>query len=187
MNSWLFTLFIVVILQRIRELQMANHNSRWMKRQGGVEVGQAHYPWLVFMHVLFFISILIERMVFSAQTPNWWLFPVAIFAVVQFLRIRCIRSLGRYWNTRIWILPHHDVQVKGPYIYLRHPNYLVVICEIAIFPLIFGAYFTTVLFTIANLLFLLKIRIPIEEKALLELTNYEQQMGKRKRFIPSVK
>ena len=61
---------------------------------------------------------------------------------------------------------------KGPYRFLKHPNYLVVTLEFIVIPMLFEAYFTAFLFTILNAI-ILSIRIPTEEKALNELTEYQ--------------
>jgi len=92
-------------------------------------------------------------------------------------------SLGKYWNTKIIVLPHAQVVRRGPYRYIKHPNYFVVTIEFVVIPLLFEAYFTACLFTILNGL-ILSIRIPEEEKALKTLTEYEGTFQNCKRFIP---
>jgi methyltransferase len=89
-----------------------------------------------------------------------------------------------YWNTKILLLPGANVIAKGPYRFMRHPNYTVVSLELFVIPLIFGAFFTAALFTILNIL-MLRVRIPAEEKALMELTDYEKSHGQKQRFFPS--
>jgi len=80
-----------------------------------------------------------------------------------------------YWNTKIIILPGADVVVRGPYSFIRHPNYLVVCLELLVLPLLFQAYVTAIVFTILNFI-MLAVRIPVEEKALKEATNYAVSM-----------
>jgi len=75
-------------------------------------------------------------------------------------------SLGRFWNTRIYILPQHPLVNKGPYRWIKHPNYLIVMMEFIAFPLIFGAYSTALIWSAINFLFLWFVRIPTEEQAL---------------------
>ena len=141
-----------------------------MLAKGAYEVGASHYPFMIMLHVSFFISFLVEVMYGkSIFTPIYGL--LLVFLLLQLLRIWCLVSLGRFWNTKIIILPGANVVVKGPYSYIRHPNYLVVCLEIAVLPLMFQAYFTAISFTILNFI-MLSVRIPIEEKALKEATNY---------------
>ena len=54
---------------------------------------------------------------------------------------------------------------RGPYRFLRHPNYLAVVVEIAAVPLVYGAWWTALGFSVANLL-VLRTRVPVEEAAL---------------------
>jgi methyltransferase len=184
MKFWCLLLWFAVVVQRALELRRAEDNAIWMKKQGGYEVGRKHFPLILMIHALFFAGILIETIWLGAKPPLWWPIPFLLFILTQALRIWCIRSLGRYWNTRIWVVPGHFPQTQGPYRYLRHPNYLVVILEIALFPLVFGAYLTAGVITLLNACVLFLIRIPVEEKALSEAMEYEESMGEKRRFLP---
>lgn len=177
-------LWLAVIAQRVLELQLAQRNARWMKQQGGYEVGSSHYPLILLVHVLFFAGIFVEMIWLDATPPSWWIVPFVLFLLTQSMRLWCIRSLGRYWNTRIWVVPGHTPQVLGPYKYLRHPNYVVVMLEMLLFPLIFGAYLTAGIVSLINALVLLLVRIPTEERALMDVTQYEKKMGRKRRFLP---
>lgn len=184
MNIWLVFLFLLVLGQRIVELRISKRNQQWMEEQGGYEIGKEHYPIILGVHLLLFIGILAEVVFFRTTPPSWWAVPLSIFFVTQGLRYWCIHSLGKYWSTRIWVVPGHSPQQVGPYRYLRHPNYLIVMIEILIFPFIFGAYFTSILVTIMNAFVILLLRVPREELALKEVTNYEKKMGDIRRFLP---
>ncbi|TLS35636.1 isoprenylcysteine carboxyl methyltransferase family protein [Pseudalkalibacillus caeni] len=165
----------VVIVQRLGELAIAKKNERWMKKQGAYEVGADHYPQIVLLHIVFFLSLIIEAGFHGFLLEEGWIFPLGIFILAQFVRVWSLRSLGDYWNTKIIVLPGSDVVIKGPYRFIRHPNYLVVAVEILTLPLMFQAFFTAVFFTMLNAWILLKIRIPAEEKALAEMTsNYKK-------------
>ncbi|WP_203334069.1 isoprenylcysteine carboxyl methyltransferase family protein [Planococcus beigongshangi] len=170
--TWFFTIiFIFVIVQRLAEMLYAKSNEKRMKQQGAIESGAAHYKWIVLLHVLFFIALLVEVLYLDImETGIWWLFLV-IFIVAQILRIWALASLGQFWNTKILVLPGAEKVRKGPYRWIPHPNYIVVALEILSLPLIFGAWRTALVFTIANALLLLLVRIPAEEKALQQLEN----------------
>jgi methyltransferase len=178
---WLLLSFI--IFQRVIELLIARRNEQWMKAQGAIEVGEKHYKYIVLLHVIFFLSFIIEVLVYEKELASWWFIPFTFFVVAQVLRIWALISLGSYWNTKVIILPGAKVVAKGPYRFLRHPNYLIVIVELLMIPLIFEAYFTSLLFTFLNA-YMLSIRIPIEEKALQEITNYGEVFAKKARFLP---
>ena len=144
-----------------------------MLAQGAYEVGASHYLLMILLHVSFFISLLVEVTTFNLTPSPLFLVFLIMFLCVQGLRVWCLTSLGSFWNTKIIVLPGAHVVTKGPYKYLRHPNYLVVSMEIALLPLMFEAYFTAICFTILNAI-MLSVRIPTEERALKEATNYEQ-------------
>lgn len=171
----MFFLYIVgfVIIQRIVELFVARNNEKWIRSQGGYEVGAKHYPFMVAMHVGFFISLIIEFLVFDRSLPAFWIPLFVIFAMLQMMRVWVISSLGRYWNTKILVLPGAHVVKKGPFHFIRHPNYVVVTLEIIVIPLMLGAYFTALVFTVLNFI-ILSVRIPIEEAALREVTDYKE-------------
>lgn len=174
MGGRLFLLvFIIVVIQRLVELAVAKRNENWMRSQGAIEVGASHYKWMVLMHTAFFISLLAEVLVFDRPLPVYWPALLTVFLLMQILRVWCLSSLGKFWNTKILILPGADVQKKGPYKWIRHPNYVIVTTELLVLPLLFGAYFTAALFFVLNI-WMLSVRIPAEEKALRELTNYNE-------------
>jgi methyltransferase len=88
-----------------------------------------------------------------------------LFFITQWFRIWCIRSLGRFWNTKILILPGAKLVSKGPYRFLKHPNYIIVGVEMVVIPILFHAYMTAIIFPILHLI-LLTVRLPVEEGAL---------------------
>lgn len=164
----------IVITQRLVELIIARRNEIWMRSQGAFEAGAKHYPLMVLMHVAFFISLLVEVSVFERPLSPFWVALLTLFLIAQVGRIWCLTSLGKFWNTKIIILPDADVVRKGPYLFIRHPNYLIVTTELLVLPLLFSAYFTAITFSLLNI-WMLSIRIPAEEKALKEATNYKEE------------
>lgn len=170
----LFSIVIsIVISQRLIELFVAKRNEKWMLGQGAFEVGAAHYPIMVTMHISFFISLLAEVVVLGRMLSPFWILLLGIFLLTQTARIWCLLLLGKFWNTKIIILPGAAVVRRGPYRWLRHPNYLIVGIELLVLPLLFGAYFTAVLYSLLNV-WMLSVRIPAEEKALKEATDYRE-------------
>ncbi|MFF2450010.1 isoprenylcysteine carboxyl methyltransferase family protein [Neobacillus sp. NPDC058068] len=181
-----FVILIVFIsFQRVVELFIARNNEKWMKRQGAIEFGNKHYKYMVFMHLLFFVALSTEKILLNrGLSPVWPIF-LTVFILAQFLRGWAISSLGKYWNTKILVLKHAQVVRKGPYRFLKHPNYFVVTTELLIVPLLFNAFYTALLFTILNFM-ILSIRIPEEEKALRMLTEYDEVFHDCHRFIPKI-
>ena len=169
-----FTIFIaLIIIQRIAELCIAKKNERFMKSKGALEFGQSHYPFIVAVHSLFFVSYIIEVNLVGHEVSSYWPILFPLFLLTQAGRIWALKSLGPFWNTKIIVLPNAKIVRKGPYRFIKHPNYAIVSAEFLIIPLMFEAYLTTILFTILNII-ILAIRIPAEEYALKKLTAYEQ-------------
>ncbi|WP_227938713.1 isoprenylcysteine carboxyl methyltransferase family protein [Alkalihalobacillus deserti] len=179
-----YLFILLVVVQRIVEVLIANRNAKWIRSQGGYEAGKDHYKYIVALHFLFFISLLIEVTVTNHTFMLWSVLPLVVFLLAQLGRVWALSSLGRFWNTRIMILPGAKVIAKGPYRYLRHPNYAIVVTELACLPLIFQAYWTAIVFTILNAV-ILSTRIQVEERALEEATNYQKTFEKRRRFFPT--
>jgi methyltransferase len=181
-----FLIFIsFIIFQRIVEVFVAKRNEKWMKKQGAIEFGVSHYKYMVLMHVLFFIELSAEKVFLDRGLSPLWPIIFGVFALAQFIRIWAISSLGRFWNTKILVIPNAEVVRKGPYRFLKHPNYFVVAMELFIVPLLFNAFYTAFLFSILNVIMLM-IRIPEEEKALKTLTEYDGAFQDCNRFIPKV-
>lgn len=169
-----YLILVFVIIQRLVELFIAKRNEKRMRAKGAYEVGASHYPFMILLHAGFFFSLLVEVLYFKSMVDPFYSLLV-VFVVLQLFRVWCLVSLGMYWNTKIIILPGADVVVRGPYSFIRHPNYLVVCLELLVLPLLFQAYVTAIVFTILNFI-MLAVRIPVEEKALKEATNYAVSM-----------
>lgn len=164
----------LIILQRFIELFIAKRNEKWMKDQGAFEAGASHYPFMVAMHVFFFIALISEVLFFQRQLSAIWPMWLAIFLAAQILRVWCLASLGKFWNTKIIVLPNAQVVRKGPYKWLRHPNYIIVATELLVLPLLFNAVITAVVFSLLNI-WMMTVRIPAEEQALRKATNYTEE------------
>ncbi|MGE6376488.1 isoprenylcysteine carboxyl methyltransferase family protein [Peribacillus muralis] len=168
----IFTIFIVLIaIQRLVELYIAKQNEKQLKVDGAVEYGESHYRWMVLMHVSFFIVLIFEVLAFGRNVSALWPIWLTLFLVAQSGRIWVISSLGKHWNTKIIVVPNAEVVIKGPYKFFKHPNYIIVATEIIVISLLFNAFYTAILFTILNA-WMMAVRIPLEEKALKENTEY---------------
>lgn len=154
-------LVLAVAVQRVAELAVARRNTAHLIAMGGIEVGRNHYPFIVALHAAWLLAI------FTGISPNAFgnLWLIGVFLLLQIARIWIIVSLGRYWTTRIISLPQVPLIKRGPYRWLRHPNYAIVALEIALLPLAFGNWLLFIVFSIANAV-LMCVRIPLENKAL---------------------
>jgi len=151
----------LVALQRLIELAHARRNTVRLRRLGAVEADAAGYPLYVLLHAGWLASLAV--FVPAATLPAWPL--LGIFALLQLGRTWVIVSLGGYWTTRVITLPDAPLVRTGPYRYFRHPNYLLVVAEIAVLPLAFGAVAIATTFSTLNLILIAR-RIRIEERLL---------------------
>ena len=150
-----------VALQRLIELVHARSNTARLRRLGAVEADAEGYPFYVLLHAGWLASL--AAFVPAATTPYWPL--IGLFALLQLGRIWVIVSLGRYWTTRIMTLPDAPLVRAGPFRHLRHPNYLLVVAEIAVLPLAFGAVAIAATFSALNAVLIAR-RVRIEERVL---------------------
>ena len=153
----------LVAVQRLSELWLAETNTRRLKAAGAREVGGRHYPLFVLLHASWLVAILATTP--WTQTPSWAL--IGLFALMQFARFWVVSTLGPYWTTRIITLDGAPLVQRGPFRFVRHPNYWVVSIEIATLPLAFGNWPVAVMWSVLNAL-LLRHRIRVEEQALAE-------------------
>ena len=150
----------LVTLQRLSELWLSSRNTRRLLSQGAREYGAAHYPLIVAVHASWLIAL-------------WWLAPgrpingfwLGLFVLIELARIWVLAMLGPRWTTRIIVLPQAPLVRRGPYRFVNHPNYAVVVGEIAVLPLVFGLWKVALLFSLVNAAVLL-IRIREENRAL---------------------
>lgn len=159
--NWLpATVLALVTVQRLAELVIARRNTAALLARGGVEHGAAHYPAMIMLHG----SWLTGLWVFGAGAPVSipWL---SAYVIVQGLRIWVLATLGRRWTTRIIAVPGEHLVARGPYRWLRHPNYTVVTLEVFMLPMVFGLWIFAIVFSLANA-FMLATRIKSEEAAL---------------------
>lgn len=178
----LYTIGIAAVgVERLGELALSQRNAARAFARGAVEVGQAHYRVMTVLHTLFLVSCVVEPRFLDRPPPGAlsWLFVVLALAS-QALRYWAIATLGERWNTRVIVLPGAPPVTGGPYRLMKHPNYLAVIVELAVLPMIHGAWMTALVFSIANGL-LLAVRIRSEEAALGQ--TWAAAFADRRRFL----
>ena len=150
----------LVTVQRLGELMVSKRNTKRLLQQGAREFAPAHYPLIVAVHTAWLASL-------------WWLgvsrpidpFWLAVFILIEIGRIWVFASLGQRWTTRIIVVPGETLVRRGPYRFLNHPNYAVVVAEIGVLPLVFGLWKVALLFSLMNAA-VLTLRIRQENHAL---------------------
>ena len=150
----------LVTLERLIELPIARANTKRLLDAGGHEVAPGHYPLIVALQAAWLAAL-------------WWLAPaqpvslplLALFVLVEVGRFWVLSTLGKRWTTRIIVVPDETLVRRGPYRFVDHPNYAVVVAEIALLPLVFGLWRTAIVLSLLNAI-LLTVRIREENRAL---------------------
>ena len=148
-----------LILQRLSELVLARLNTTRLLARGATEHGAAHYPLIVALHAAWIAALVIFGLG-NPVSPAW----LAAFVVLQALRIWILASLRDRWTTRIIVLDEPLV-ARGPFRFVRHPNYMVVAAEIVVASMVLGLPWVAAIFTVLNAA-VLAIRIRAEDAAL---------------------
>jgi methyltransferase len=158
-------LLALVTMERLAELWLARRNTAALLAKGSYEVAPEHYPLIVLLHTFWLASLWLAG--WQNQLIVGWL---VIFLLLQVLRVWVLTTLGQRWTTRIIVVPRAALVSSGPFRFLSHPNYFVVIGEIAVLPLCLGLPWFALAFSAANAA-ILTIRIRAENAALIGLRN----------------
>ena len=172
MSYYFYTFIFIIILERILEIIKSKQNEKWLRENGALEYGRDHYKYFFILHTLFYISLITEYNAGIKETGFSFInyMGLTIFTVLQFFRLSVLISLGKFWNTRILVIPDSKPIRKGLYKYIRHPNYGIVILEIITIPLSFSLYYTLIIFSVLNII-LLNVRIKEENRAVYQTEN----------------
>ena len=150
----------LVTLQRLSELVIARRNTAGLLAKGAVEHGASHYPVMVLLHA----SWLTGLWWFGWNATIIWPF-MLVYVAIQAFRVWILATLGARWTTRILTVPNETLVAQGPFKYVRHPNYLLVLFEVPLLPLAFGLPWFALLYGVLNIA-MLAWRIRIEDAAL---------------------
>ena len=181
-----YLVFLALIgLERLFELRLSRRNASRARARGAIEVGAGHFRWMQLLHGCFLACCALEVLVFERPFRAGLAVPMlAIALAAQGLRYWVIATLGERWNVRVILQPGEPVVTRGPYRWLRHPNYLAVILEGFAIPLIHGAWLTALVFSVLDA-WLLRVRIRTEERALSEHCGFRERLGDRPGLVPA--
>ncbi|GAA3061067.1 isoprenylcysteine carboxylmethyltransferase family protein [Rhizobium viscosum] len=153
-------LLTFVTAQRLSELVIARRNTMALFARGAREIAPDHYPYMVALHTGWLVGL--WMLATGQQIQLFWF---CVFMLLQVLRLWVLATLGGRWTTRIIILPGAPLVEGGPYRFFKHPNYMIVIGEIAALPLAFGMPLYALVFSLLNAA-VLTVRIRAENAAL---------------------
>lgn len=164
-----YTLFVVAVgIERLAEMVVSKRHLAWALARGGREYGRGHFRPMIALHTALLLGCVAEVWLADRPFLPWLGWPmVAVVFGTQALRWWCIRTLGPQWNTRVVVVPGMPLVDRGPYRWVRHPNYVAVVLEGIALPLVHTAWITAVVFTLLNA-WLLRVRMAVENQALLD-------------------
>lgn len=155
-----------VVIERLAELVLSKRHADELFSRGALERGFAHYPFMVALHTAFLAGCALEPRIFERPfIPALGYTMLVVALAMQAMRWWAISTLGVFWNTRVIVLPGAQRVARGPYRWIRHPNYVAVVIEGIALPLVHTAWLTALVFTVLNAA-LLFVRIRTEEDAL---------------------
>ena len=155
-------IIVLVALQRLAELIIDRRNTVTLLSEGGEEHGARHYPLFILLHSSWLVSLF--YLVATQPIAIQWSW-IGLYLILQIGRVWVIRTLGPYWTTRVITIVGRPLVKDGPYRFVRHPNYLIVVAEIAVLPLALGAWAIALLFSVLNAILLFH-RISLENAVL---------------------
>lgn len=160
-----FVALLAVLVMMLGEARLSGSNERWLRRQGAVEPARDVYRTMRWSYPVAFIAMAIEGAAWGPASGAWTIAGATMFAAAKALKFWAIASLGRRWTFRVLVPPGAPLVRRGPYAFLRHPNYIAVIGELVGMALLTGARVcgpaATILFAL-----LLRRRVAVEEQAL---------------------
>jgi methyltransferase len=175
---------LLILVESLVEAAISRKNSSALIARGAIDVAPYLLPLMVVLYILQFAGSVFEYYKAAREVSlNWLIIFGSIVLVAKALKFWAISSLGSFWTMKVLIVPGSAAVTKGPYRWVRHPNYIAVVTESLALPLMGKAYITTlgVALVFSCLLFL---RIRAEEQALMQYTDYAKTMATKRRFIP---
>ncbi len=183
-TNMFIALLAAVGVGRLLEMRLSRRHQRALMARGFARQAEPGFPLMVAVHTGVLVGAALEVLLWPRVVPA----PLATVALVTFalanaLRWWVIRSMAEHWNVQIVNALSMGVVTRGPFRWVRHPNYVAVFFELMALPLIHAAYVTAIVGTAAHV-FILARRIGLEDRVLLADAGYRALMSAKPRFIP---
>jgi methyltransferase len=154
-----------VFLMMLVELQLSRSNERRLRAAGALEPPDDVYPVMQLAYPACFVLMAIEGALHASVGARGVLWGLAVFGFGKGIKFWAIASLGPRWSFRVLVLPGAPLVTSGPYRWMRHPNYVGVMGELAGVAIALAAFVTGTL-AIVTFAWILVRRIKVEESAL---------------------
>jgi methyltransferase len=182
MPYWIFLAASLVELGF--EVAISRRNSAALIRKGARDIAPWILPIMSAIYVLMYAGSAAEFYFLRDPVSFSWLVGfLMLYIVAKALKFWAISSLGEFWTMKVLVVPGSTVVTRGPYRYVRHPNYIAVMAEIVATTMAGRCWITcvSILVLFSTVLY---YRIRSEEDALAGHTDYSRSMAARRRFLP---
>jgi len=177
-------LLLAVGLGRLMEMRLSARNRGRLAAQGAMKVHEPHFRWMVLLHAGVLISAALEVLLLRRPLIAALALPMGVlFVLANAVRWWVIAALAEHWNVQVMDSTRLGIVTRGPYRWIRHPNYVAVFVELMALPLIHTAWLTAVWASAVNL-WVLRRRLEVEERILLADPTYQATMARKPRFLP---
>ncbi len=156
---------VAVLLIMAGEAVLSAHNERVLRSRGAIEPPGDVIAVMTWAYPLCFVTMALEGTLIGPASPTALAAGLATFGLAKALKVWAISTLGMRWTFRVLVLPGAPLVGRGPYAWLRHPNYLAVLGELAGMALIVWAPGSGLL-ALLGFGALLRRRIAVEDRAL---------------------
>jgi methyltransferase len=165
---------LAVSVRRIRARPDAAVSEPWL------------FPAMASLHFGLVFAPLAEVLLLDRPFTPWLAaLSGAVLLGATALRAWTLSTIGKAWNVRVVKPEDQAIATGGPYRWIRHPNYLVVVLEIVSLPLFHGAWIAAIGLSAWNALVLWR-RITTEEAVLMGIPAWREAMAAKARFVPGL-
>lgn len=184
MTSIFYGLIALISVTRLIELNISKRHRAQLLERGARAIRERAFSFMVIVHVAILLGCILEVALLDRVAPLWLGLVAALSVVLaNALRLWAISSLGMHWNVQVVDSTAMGIVSRGPYRFIRHPNYVAVFAELTFLPLVHGAWITALVGTALHIVVLYR-RITLEEAMLMNDPDYREIMGRKPRFLP---
>jgi len=165
----MFPLFVLLLalafLPMAVEARLAARHDRALRSAGASEPKNDVFPLMQLAYPAAFLAMAFEAWGRRAQPNTVFIAGTVVFALAKTIKYWAIAALGERWTFRVLVPPASVRIARGPYRFMRHPNYFGVMGELAGMALMAQAPIAgTLSIVVFGMLILARIRV--EERAL---------------------
>ena len=121
----ILTILFIFFCIRLISLKILMQHAKQLKVDGAVEYGIKNSKFLAITHVLIYMSAAIEAFIRKDTFSLLNGIGLIILIIAYIMLFIVIKTLGRIWTLKLFILPNHPIIKSGLYKVTKHPNYFL--------------------------------------------------------------